>query len=101
MRLNNYLNNQYIGLTKDKTWQCKDKKVSSLLKELNMILDRYSSSNEYKFGLIDSSEYKSPSEVLDNELDDKKLEKLTQRWMKLSEKFEEIKELHLDNLKEI
>jgi hypothetical protein len=45
-------------------------------------------------------EYKSPTEILTDELDETRLERITRKWMRISEEFEDIKEEHLKTLQE-
>lgn len=102
MRFNNYLNNSYIGIVnkKEKNRQepKKDRKTNNLLKELNDYLFLHTKYKDLKFDIVNN--YSSPSEII-QDIDEQKLEKLTRKWMKISEKFEEIKESHIDKIKKI
>lgn len=94
MRLKNYLQDQYIGLVdkKTKSNQPISRETKNLLKELNNLLQRYDSDKNLKFDIV--TDYTSPSEILQG-LDENKLERITRKWMKLSNKFEELKDKHL------
>lgn len=96
MRLKSYLTDKYIGLTdrKDKNQPNQPPEIEKILKELNTIFGRYYKKKDLKFGIIE--EYKSPTEVL--KIDENKIEKITRRWMKASEIFEEIKEEYIRSL---
>lgn len=102
MRLQNYFNDSYIGIV-DKNQESpqelkKDKKINNLLKELNNYLSLHTKKKDVKFGI--TYDYHSPTEVI-NDIDERKLEKLTRKWMKLSEEFDEIKENYKNSLQNL
>lgn len=102
MRFQNYLNDSYIGIV-EKNQEAdiqikKDRKVNNLLKELNNYLLLHTNYETMRFDIV--NEFHSPSEKLEN-IDNKKLEKLTRKWMKLSEQFEELKDNYKKSLQDI
>jgi len=98
MRLKQYIDGKYIGLVNKKanTVKIKNNDVASLLKELNTLLNRNTKQKNLTFNIVDKLE--SPSNVLKN-IDESKVEKITRRWMVLSERLEQIKDSHIKNIK--
>ena len=98
MRLKKYLSDNYIGLidkNEKSNYNIPNRETKNLLKELNNLLNRELPKSNMKFSIID--EYNSPIEVLEN-VDERKLERITRKWMKLSNKFEELKENYISSL---
>ena len=99
MRFKNYLNDSYIGIVEgNPKTEIKDKKVLGLLKDLNRILQDKYKKKDLRFDVVE--DYQSPTEVLADELDETRLERITRKWMRISEEFEDIKEEHLKTLQE-
>jgi hypothetical protein len=78
MRFKNYLNDSYIGIVEGKSKpEVKDKKVLDLLKDLNRILQDKYKKKDMRFDVV--KEYKSPTEILTDELDETRLERITRK----------------------
>jgi len=98
MRLKQYIDGKYIGLVDKKSTMIKieDNEIISLLNELNILLGRNIKTKNVSFNIVDKLE--SPSHIL-KDVDESKVEKITRRWMVLSERLEQIKDSHIKNIK--
>lgn len=98
MRLKQYMDDMYIGIT-DKSYPSytnENKDIEVLLKDLNRLLEMSGEKNK-KFDLVSRKQLKSPSEELSVK-NERKLETLVRKWMKVNEQLEELKEFHKKGL---
>lgn len=95
MRLQNWLDDKYIGITSKSN---EESEIPDNIKELLNKLNRYipNTDKTHKFGLISEKEFNSPSDTI--KMPKVKLNKIVQKWLLANEELENLKNYYKENL---